>query len=382
MSKHLVFVGGGHAHMTAMLNLAGYIKRGHRVTLISPSPYHYYSGMGPGMLAGIYQPQEVRFHIKKMVEARGAAFVEDKVEKIDAQNRILYLTNGESIGYDVASFNTGSRVPMKGIVSSGETVIPVKPILNLYHASLSITRMATAKTLKIVVVGGGPAGVEIAANVWRLIENSDASANIFLVGGRQILNGFPQKARRLVMESLNARSIEVIEGVRVQSLMDQEAVLSDGRRLQFDFSFIAVGVQPSEIFKASGLPTGAEGGLLVNGYLQSIAHPEVFGGGDCINLQGYSLAKVGVHAVRQNPLLKHNLMVALEGGRMKIFNPNDDYMLILNLGNNKGVLKKRNWVWDGWFSFFLKDYIDRRFMSKFQVSGELTEPLFNGLSTD
>lgn len=368
--------------MTAMLNLADYIKRGHRVTLISPSPYHYYSGMGPGLLAGIYQPQEVRFHIKKMVETRGAEFIEGKVARIDAQNRILHLADGGTVGYDVASFNTGSNVPMTGIASSGDAVIPVKPIINLYNASLSISRLAAAKGLNIVVVGGGPAGVEIAANVWRLIESINASANISLITGSQMLSGFPDKARRLVMESLSARSIEVIEGVRVESLKDKGAVLPDGRKLRFDFAFIAVGVRPSEIFKASGLPTGDQGGLLVNDHLQSAAFPELFGGGDCIDMQAHSLAKVGVHAVRQNPLLKHNLMVALEGGTMRTFIPSQDYMLILNLGNNKGVLKKRNWVWDGWFSFLLKDYIDRRFMKKFQVSGELKEPLFDGLSED
>jgi len=184
------------------------------------------------------------------------------------------------------------------------------------------------------------------------------------------------------MESLSTRSIEVIEGVRAQSLKHKEAVLSDGSKLRFDFAFMAVGVQPSEIFKASGLATGAQGGLLVNDYLQSVAFPELFGGGDCIDMQVRSPAKVGVHAVRQNPLLKHNLLVALEGGQMRTFKPSEDYMLILNLGNNKGVLKKRNWVWDGWFSFLLKDYIDRRFMRRFQVSGELREPLFNNTSED
>ena len=50
MGKHLVLVGGGHAHMTVMLNLREYTERGHRVTLIGPSAYHYYSGMGPGLL--------------------------------------------------------------------------------------------------------------------------------------------------------------------------------------------------------------------------------------------------------------------------------------------------------------------------------------------
>ena len=74
MRKNLVLVGGGHAHLTVLLNLANYVQRGHRVTIIGPSPYHYYSGMGPGMLSGIYRPREVRFHVKKMVQDRGVLF--------------------------------------------------------------------------------------------------------------------------------------------------------------------------------------------------------------------------------------------------------------------------------------------------------------------
>ena len=83
MGKHLVFVGGGHAHLTALKNLFTFTGRGHTVTLISASSYHYYSGMGPGMLAGTYHPWDIRFHIRKMAEDRGATFIEDKVVKID-----------------------------------------------------------------------------------------------------------------------------------------------------------------------------------------------------------------------------------------------------------------------------------------------------------
>jgi len=380
MSKHLVLVGGGHAHMTVMLNIAEYLKKGHRVTLVSASPYHYYSGMGPGLLGGTYKPQEVRFHIKKMVEERGASFIEGEIGRIDAAKHLLYLTNGEAVGYDVASFNTGSKVSLGGIAPPGETVIPVKPIINLHKASFSITKECAAKKLDIIVIGGGPAGVEIAANVWRLLRNSSNGANIFIVGGSRLLSRFPEKARRLALKSLIDRGIHVLEGVKVQSIENKEAVLSDGGKLPFDYAFIAVGVRPSELFKASDIPTGPGDGLLVNAYLQSVVYPELFGGGDCIELQGHSLAKVGVHAVRQNPLLKRNLMAALEGGRMEVFVPKEDYMLILNMGNNKGILKKNDWVWNGWLSFLLKDYIDRRFMKKFQVSGELEEPVMSDLS--
>jgi hypothetical protein len=89
---------------------------------------------------------------------------------------------------------------------------------------------------------------------------------------------------------------------------------------------------------------------------------------------GHHLARVGVYAVRQNPILHHNLMVALDGGAMKTFIPPRDYMLILNMGNGRGILSKSNWVWHGRLSFFLKDFIDKRFMRRFQISGELSEP--------
>jgi NADH dehydrogenase FAD-containing subunit len=83
---------------------------------------------------------------------------------------------------------------------------------------------------------------------------------------------------------------------------------------------------------------------------------------------------VGVYAVRQNPLLRDNLMAALEGRSLTPFQPGGAYLLIFNLGDGRGIFRKKNLVFDGRLAFWLKDYIDRRFMGKFQISGELTEP--------
>jgi hypothetical protein len=82
---------------------------------------------------------------------------------------------------------------------------------------------------------------------------------------------------------------------------------------------------------------------------------------------------VGVYAVRENPILFHNLKVALEGGEMMRFSPQPHYLLIFNMGNGRGIFWKKEWVWDGRLAFLLKDYIDRRFMKTFQVSGEREE---------
>ncbi len=78
MGKHLVLVGGGHAHMVTLAKLHTFVEKGHRVTVIGPSAYHYYSGMGPGMLGKTYAPDDIRFSTQHVVEKQGGTFILDK----------------------------------------------------------------------------------------------------------------------------------------------------------------------------------------------------------------------------------------------------------------------------------------------------------------
>ena len=66
MNKRLVLIGGGHAHMVTLANLGKIIVKGHSVTVIGPSEYHYYSGMGPGMLSGTYRPEDFRCAVEEI----------------------------------------------------------------------------------------------------------------------------------------------------------------------------------------------------------------------------------------------------------------------------------------------------------------------------
>jgi NADH dehydrogenase FAD-containing subunit len=163
------------------------------------------------------------------------------------------------------------------------------------------------------------------------------------------------------------------EIVMKKAIEKGQVTLGDGKRFAMDLALIAIGIQPSSLFRDSGIPVGPDGGLLVNSYLQSVAHPDIFGGGDCISLEGRRLAKVGVYAVRENPVLYHNLLAALERGRMEVFTPQQEFLLIFNMGNGRGIFWKKNWIWEGRLAFLLKDYIDRKFMRTFQISGELDE---------
>ena len=359
--------------MTVLINLHKYVARGHGVTLIGPSPYHYYSGMGPGLLSGIYRPQEVRFYVKKMVEDRGASFIQDTVTRIDPDQKVLILKSGNKVQYDVVSFNTGSYVPVDSDAVRGENIFTVKPIENLMKVRKMLKAGLSTKTPQLLIVGGGAAALELTGNLWRLVHSLGTAASITVLGGRHFLSSMPQKAQLYARKSLVTRNIDIVEGANASRLTDSRAVMEDGREVPFDLALLAWGIRPSHLFCESGLPTGKDGGLLVNAYLQSVAYPEIFGGGDCISFEKRPLDKVGVYAVRQNPVLYTNLLAALEDKDLEAFQPQDTYLLIYNLGNGTGIFYRGKRVWKGRPIFHLKDYIDRKFMRKFQVSGEAAE---------
>jgi NADH dehydrogenase FAD-containing subunit len=371
MRKHLILIGGGHAHMELLLHLEDFVRQGHRVTVVSPTAYQYYSAMGTGLLGGLYQPQETRFHIRKMVEERGGIFREDKVIGLEAASHRLKLLSGLDLSYDLASFNIGSEVETTGLEINCDRVLPVKPISNLFRARQLLLALPEKKPLRLLVAGGGPSGVEIAGNLRRLLP----AAGITLISGSRLLRSFPGKMARHACRSLEQRSISIREGLKVLSFRERRAALADGSSLGYDLAFLAIGLKPPSLFSAAGLATGKNNGLLVDSFLRSINHPEIFAGGDCIDFQSQELAKVGVYAVRQGPLIRHNLQAVLAGGEpQQQFKPQKKFLLILNLGDSTGLLGRGRWIWHGHLAYLLKDRIDRRFMKKYQVSAETAEP--------
>jgi NADH dehydrogenase FAD-containing subunit len=371
MGKQLVIIGAGHAHLTILKNLQEFTNAGHDVTVVSSSSLHYYSGMGPGMLSGIYRPEEIRFDVKKMAQDRGAVFIEDKVVKIHPQEKKIDLQSGQLLTYDLMSVNTGSFVPVEAPESSDDWVIPVKPIENLLTARNQIIEALKRKELQATIVGGGPTGVEVAGNLDRLVRNESGKCRIRLVTGTRLLPQFKRGVRKRVRNALMRRQVQVIEGSRMSAIKDKSVTLADGSEIESDIVFMAVGVKPSPLFKDSGLPLGPDGGMLVNQYLQSVSYPEIFGGGDCICFEPQPLARVGVYAVRQNPILFDNLLGFLKNTALEPFRPQKAVLLAFNLGDGTAVVQWHSLVFGGRLGFVLKNYIDQAFMKNFQVSGEL-----------
>lgn len=367
MQKHLVLVGGGHAHMVTLQNLHTFIDKGHKVSVIGPSKHHYYSGMGPGMLGQTYTPDDIRFATEHVVTKQGGSFILDRVVKIDPLEKAVYMEKNDPLSYDVLSFNAGSYVPWDRVSGDQTDIFSVKPIETLIKAQERCLELMAQKKITVSIVGGGPSSLEIAGNVWQLARDGGKfMPRIIIFAGSRLMSRFPDKIRNMAYRSLQKRGIEIIEHDYTKEVTHGKIILESGAVHEADLLFLAVGVKPSTIFKESGLPVGPDNGLLVNKYLQCPEYPEIFGGGDCIYFKDQPLDKVGVYAVRENPVLYHNLMASLEGGDLMPFDPGGSYLLIFNVGGGRGILGKNSLMFDGRLAFWIKDYIDRKFMRKFQ----------------
>ena len=370
MTQHLVLAGGGHAHLQTLLELKDFTDQGVKVTVVSPSAYHYYSGMGPGMLSGRYRPEEIRFHIKKMAVDRGADFIDASVEKILPDQRTLLLSRNLRLSYDLLSLNLGSSVKSSLSMDNRATVFQVKPIADLFRLRQTVLTRLESGEPHLGVIGGGPAGLEIICALWRLAHEKRRPCLLTIFAGSRLLPRLPSSARKKVTSSLRSRGIRIVEGSRVTAIGAESVTLENGETADCDLAVLATGISPSQVIGASGLPTGDDGSMLVDDHLRCIGYPEIFGGGDCIRPAAGALDKVGVFAVRENPVLKQNLMASLQGGPLETFAPQKHYMLIFNLGNNTGLYLRNGRSFKSPIAFWLKNYIDKKFVRRFQVSGE------------
>lgn len=196
MVKHLVLVGGGHAHMMTLANINAFVAKGYRVTVIGPSEHHYYSGMGPGMLGGTYSPSDIRFATKHVVEKQGGAFVLGKAVRVRPDEKLIELESAKTVCYDVVSFNAGSYVPRLNLTEVTENIYPVKPIERLMEAQARIKELASQRSVTIGIIGGGPSSVEIAGNIWQLTsEYGPNQPRVKIFAGSRLMANYPEGVR-------------------------------------------------------------------------------------------------------------------------------------------------------------------------------------------
>ena len=367
----VVLAGGGHAHLYTLTRVRDLVRRGLGVTLVDASPHLHYSGMATGIISGLYAPHDNRLDVRRLVERGGGRFVRGRVAEVRAGDRELVLEGGERVPYDVASFCLGSEVAdglPSGSTRRAENVIRVKPVGNAQGIRDRLRDFRGDRPPRVLVVGGGAAGCEVAANVLALLRDLGGCDLTLVQGGASLLPRAPKRARTEISAFLRSRGARVLTDTRVSDLGGGVARTGAGEEVPYDLAVLATGISPPRLFRNSGLPTGEDGGLLVDSYLRVPGDGRLFGGGDCVSYRGRTLPKLGVFAVRQGPVILHNLQAALEGHQPRRYDPQRRFLYVLNLGDGTGLGVYGDLTRRGRLPYRLKNLIDRRFVEKMSRS--------------
>ncbi len=347
------------------------------VTLVDPQRHLYYSGMVPEYLGGVYEEDEMRIDLGRMARAAGVTHVQARAQSIDPTAQAVATESEGAIPYDVLSVDVGSANP-----AVPAPAIATKPIARIRPLATRIqnTLDTPSASLRLIVVGGGAAGTEVALNVTGRFLGAGRRGDLDLTVIEQadrLLPTFPSGMSADAAKRLCRRGARVQTGTTVTAV---EATEGEGALVQTntaadakaDAVLWATGTAGPPLLRESPLPTDARGFLQTARSLQVEAHPRIFAAGDCAALDGLDLAKVGVHAVKQGPTLRANLDRTLRAladghaaprpGDLTTFRAYPLTPLILSTGTPVGLWTAGPlWAAHRWF-LRLKHWVDRRWI--------------------
>jgi NADH dehydrogenase FAD-containing subunit len=367
--KRLLLVGAGHAHLYLLKRARAYVDAGAAVTVLAPEDF-WYSGLATGMVGGRFAPEEDRIALDALLAPSGATLVRDRAIAIDRAAGTVHRAAGAPLAFDILSLDIGSIVaPLPGIDESDPRNFAAKPIARLAFLRRQIER--SSRPLRVLVVGGGVSAVELAAN---LAAHAQARVTIAAAGPR-LAASLPEGAGSFLARRLAARGVVLRLGAKVTRIAGDEAWTEAGS-IGFDLLVRATGLVPPPLLATLGLPL-LEGALAVGADLGAPGDARVHAAGDCAAVAGARLPMIGVHAVRQAPVLHRTLCAQLGGRRPPLrYRAQRRALLILALGDGSALASWGGWWLAGRPMRWLKDRIDRSFLARYrQRPGRRGRPL-------
>jgi 3-phenylpropionate/trans-cinnamate dioxygenase ferredoxin reductase subunit len=274
--RTVVIVGAGQAGSQAAVSLR---ERGFsgRVILLGDEPSLPYMRppLSKRFLAGeedethlLLRPAS--FYAGHRIECRTG----ERVEAIEREGKRLRLASGERLAYDRLLLATGSRP--RTLAVPGTSLPGIHGLRTIGDAAR--LRDAIAAGRRVVVVGGGYLGLEVAAAAAA----AGARVTVVEIADRLLVRVTTPEIAAHLEQLHRAHGVEIRCGTRVTAFAGGErlaAVETDRGTIAADLAVVGIGAVPNdELARASGL--ACEDGILVDEFART-ADPCVYAAGDC-----------------------------------------------------------------------------------------------------
>ncbi len=320
----MVIVGGGFGGLNVVTHLAAAAPVD--ITLIDRDNYHGFWPLLYEVATAALAADNIAHPIRSICgQFENVRVRLGTVTGVDLDERIVKLDDGCPVPYDFLILAAGSSTNDFGIPGVAEHAYHLKTLLDAVRlrnhvlnafeqADSSADPAGRAGALTIVLIGGGPTGVELAGALSELITHNlsrdfhymdVSSARVVLVElTDHLLPGFSPASQRAALGTLRAKGVDVRLGLSLTGVTAEGVHFDDGTSMPARTVVWTAGVRANPVAELIPGEKGRGGTVPVERDLSLPGHPEVFVIGDLASLKG-----------RDGELLPQVAQVAIQGGR-------------------------------------------------------------------
>lgn len=405
--KKIVIIGGGFGGIYTAKRLIKKLKGEAHITLIDKKNYFLFSPMLHEVATGGLNRSHIVQPIREILKGENFDFLRSEISNIDFNKKEITSDKGK-IRYDYLVIATGAKPNFYNIPGAEENSLPLNQSA---HASMIKNRVIECfemaektkdmklrkKTLTFVIIGGGPTGVELAAelaefthqNLERNYKNLNVQdAKIYVIQrGNRIIPMMDDKSIDRATHRLHQKKVMIKLNTTVDKVT-KDGVMINGREFLEACTVIwAGGVKPN-LIKMNPDVADEKGHLHVDEFLQVKNVKDAYALGDCAfstNPGGKPIPALAQVAVEQAKIVADNLVadVKLTGKKKKF--TFEEKGLLVSVGQRYAVANIRGFDFSGFLAWWLwrTIYLSKLIgiANKFRVAYDWTMLLFSGRNT-
>lgn len=372
--ERIVVVGGGFAGLNLVKKLD---KNKYDVTLIDINNYHSFPPLFYQVASAGLEPSSISFPFRSEFRKnryRNLIYNLGRVKSIDLTAKTI-LTEFETVEYDRLVIATGSAnnfFNSPGLVeivytlkSTAEAIRCRNDILDrLEQAAICHDAAHRRRLLNFVVVGGGPAGVEVAGALGEMKRyilhrdypsiNKDEITITLIEGSNRLLGAMSEKSSAAALKFLKSLLVTPELGVVMTDYSDGRITLSDGRIIGAGMVIWTAGVKGADIPTAGGeLPKGRGNRIIVDGLNRVKGFDCVYAIGDICIMPDVDSAFPQGHPQLAQPAIQQgrNLAANLNAPERKKLFKYKDKGSMATVGRNRAVVDLKHSTFTGFFAW-------------------------------
>ncbi len=407
--KNVVVLGAGFGGLRAAMDIGKGLKRmglteKYQVFLIDRHDHHTYTPLLYEAATTSQETADARklhrlatFEVAPLVANLPIAFIKDEVLQLDLMEGDIHLKDRGKLPCEFVVLALGAEVNFFGIPGAAENTMPLKTFANAIAIRDRITTLAKEKqTVNILVGGGGPTGVELAAELreWcgelrRAKKGCDLKVTI-VEALPSILFGFDERVVLKVKRRLAKLGVSLETNAKIVGVDPGTVKLDGGRMIPFDVMIWSGGVKASTIL--GQLPLTLDRGRPTAGNVMACApqtpdlklHMKVYGVGDNVCYMNPKTQKampaVAPVAIAEGGVAAHNVLEEIKQAERQGYAPHlrnytpVEYPYVFPVGGKFAVAKIGPVILSGFLGWIFKGLVELDYIISIM-------PFWHGLGT-